>query len=60
MAQTSLQEFLLKLHHNYKLLQLREASYGKINAPIDLINQIEDYREAIAKTEQALAQNLPL
>ncbi len=52
-----LKTFLGKLHQNLNILQEREAKYGG-NAPLDLINQIDDHQKAIALTEQALAGEL--
>ncbi len=49
---TDYQTFLTKLHQNLNLLREKEAKYGG-NAPLDLINQITDHREAITLTEQA-------
>lgn len=47
---------LLKLSQNLNILREREAKYAG-NAPLDLLNQIEDYQKAIALTDsdQAVA-----
>lgn len=50
---TDYQAFLLKLHRNLNILREREAKYGG-NAPLELLNQIEDHQQAIALTKQAL------
>lgn len=50
---TELKSFLTKLHKNLNILQEREAKYGS-NAPLDLLNQIDDHHLAIALTEQAV------
>lgn len=49
-----LKAFLAKTQHNLDILQEREARYGG-NTPLDLLNQIEDHRAALALTRQALA-----
>ncbi len=49
---TDRQVFLLKLHKNLNTLRQREAKYAG-NAPPELLNQIEDYEQAIVLTEQA-------
>ena len=46
-----------KVHNNLNLLQEREAKYGG-NAPLELINQLTDHRQALALTEQAIAGEL--
>ncbi|MFC1976128.1 hypothetical protein ACFLXQ_07000, partial [Chloroflexota bacterium] len=46
--------FLLKLNENLLILQEREAKYGG-NAPLDLLNQIDDHKQAIVLTERAIA-----
>lgn len=48
---------LLKLNKNLNLLQEREAKYGG-NAPLELLNQIDDHRQAIELTEQAITGEL--
>ena len=57
--QTDLDAFLLQLNKNHNILKEREAKYATV-APLDLLNQIDDYEQAIALSEQALAQNMPL
>jgi hypothetical protein len=52
-------EFQIKLQKNYNLLKEREAKYATA-APRDLLNQIEDYDQAIALTREALEQNTSL
>ncbi|MEW5961551.1 MAG: hypothetical protein AB1801_27860 [Chloroflexota bacterium] len=47
----------LKLHQKLQILREREARYAG-NAPLDLLNQIEDYQQAIALIEQANASQL--
>ncbi len=59
MADTSLKEFLLKLNKNYLLLKEREAKYATA-APLDLLNQIDDYEHALELAQQAIDQNVPL
>ncbi|MBI1878309.1 MAG: hypothetical protein HYR94_08810, partial [Chloroflexi bacterium] len=49
--------FLRKLQDNLNILREREAKYGG-NAPLDLLNQIEDHRTAITLTEQAISGEL--
>ncbi|MCG3209823.1 MAG: hypothetical protein FOGNACKC_03450 [Anaerolineae bacterium] len=51
-------QFLIKLTENLNILQEREARYAG-NAPLDLLNQIDDHKTAIALTEQAIAGQLP-
>ncbi len=53
MANTDLRDFLLKLNKNYQILREREAKYATA-APLDLLNQIDDYEQALELTEQAL------
>lgn len=48
---------LAKLHQNLNILRERESKYGG-NAPLELLNQIEDHQKAIALTEQALRGEL--
>ncbi len=50
-------EFLLKLNKNLNILQEREAKHAG-NAPLELLNQIDDHKNAIALTEQVLAGEL--
>ncbi|MCB0154988.1 MAG: hypothetical protein KDF65_09325, partial [Anaerolineae bacterium] len=49
--------FLRKLKKNLNILKEREAKYGR-NAPLELLNQIEDHERATALTEQLLASEL--
>jgi hypothetical protein len=51
------QDFLVKLNQQLNLLTEREAKYGG-NAPVELLNQIKDHRQAIALTQQAIAGEL--
>jgi hypothetical protein len=53
----SLKELLAKLYHNINILLEREAKFGG-DTPLSLVNQIEDYRTAIALTEQAIAGDM--
>jgi predicted AAA+ superfamily ATPase len=55
---SSPEEFLIKLYKNLQILELREAKYGSLAAPISLITQIEDYHKAIVFTKQAIEQNI--
>jgi tetratricopeptide (TPR) repeat protein len=48
---------LNSLYRNLNILRERESRYGG-NAPLELLNQIEDHRQAIDLIEQALAGNL--
>lgn len=59
MAQTDLQEFLIKLNKNFQVLKEREARYASA-APLDLLNQIDDYAYAVGLTKQALEQDISL
>ncbi|MBE7553143.1 MAG: hypothetical protein HS126_18880 [Anaerolineales bacterium] len=45
--------FLTKLTQNLNTLREREAKYGG-NAPLELLNQIDDHQKAMVLTEQAL------
>ncbi len=49
----SLKEFYQDLKENFRLLKEREAKYATA-APLDLLNQLDDYEEAITLTEEAL------
>lgn len=52
-------EQLVTLNKNLDILLHREAKYGGSNyAPLDLINQIEDHRQAINLIQQALSSQL--
>ena len=57
MPQINLKEDLLKLNKNYSILKEREAKYAG-NAPLDLLNQIEDHEQAIELTQQAISGDL--
>lgn len=48
-----LQTFWQRLHQNLNILREREAKYGG-NAPLELLNQIEDHEKAIFLTRQRL------
>ncbi len=50
-------EQLIELHQNLNILLEREAKYAG-NAPLELLNQIEDHHQAIALIEQALTGEL--
>ena len=50
---TDYKEFLRKLNKNLNILTVREAKYAG-NAPLDLLNQIEDHEQAIDLTRQAI------
>ncbi len=54
---TDYNSFLLKLNKNLNILKEREAKHGG-DAPLELLNQIEDHQEAIDLTEQAIAGEL--
>lgn len=54
---TDFKAFLSKLHQNLNTLREREAKYNG-NAPLELLNQMEDHQQAITLTEQASAGNL--
>ena len=54
---TDLKAFLSKLNKDLNTLREREAKYGG-NAPLDLINQIEDYKQAVSLTERAIAESI--
>jgi formylglycine-generating enzyme required for sulfatase activity len=54
---TMLKQLLQKTHHNLQTLREREAKYGG-NAPLELLNQIDDHVKAIELTEQAIAGEL--
>ena len=48
---------LTKLNQNLNILQEREAKYGG-NVPLELLNQIDDHRQAIDLTRQAVTGEL--
>jgi hypothetical protein len=52
--ETELKQLLETLHKNLNILREREAKYGG-NAPLDLLNQIEDHQTAIGLIEPRLA-----
>ncbi len=52
-----LKTFLLKLRSDLNILEERQAKLGG-NTPLELINQIDDHKTAIALTEQAIAGEL--
>lgn len=54
---TDFQTFLQRTQQNLATLKEREAKYGG-NAPVELLNQIEDHQQAIALTEQAIQGEL--
>ena len=54
---TMLKQLLQKTHHNLQILRECEAKYGG-NAPLELLNQIDDHMKAIELTEQAIAGEL--
>ena len=47
------QTILLKLNQNLNIMQERKARYAG-NAPLDLLNQIDDNNTAIYVTRQAI------
>ncbi len=51
---TTLRDVLQLTHTNLQILQQREAGYGG-SAPLDLLNQIDDHRQAIALLQVAVA-----
>lgn len=59
-AGTSLPDFLLQLTKNYNILKEREAKYGSTAAPLDLLNQLDDYEHAMALTQEAIDRAAPL
>lgn len=48
-----LKAYLLKLPQNLNLFRQREVKFGG-QAPLELLNQLDDHHQAIALTEQAL------
>jgi tetratricopeptide (TPR) repeat protein len=54
MNETELLQFLARLHHQLNILKEREAKAGN-NAPLDLLNQIDDHEQAITLVEATLA-----
>jgi WD40 repeat protein len=59
-AGTSLSDFLLQLTKNFNILKEREAKYGSAAAPLDLLNQLDDYEHAMALTQEAIDRAAPL
>ncbi len=56
---TNPKDLLLKLNKNLQNLQQRAAKYGGSDqVPIELINQIDDYKQAMTFTEQVIAGEL--
>ncbi len=53
MKQSELQDLLKTLHQNLNILREREAKFGG-NAPLDLLNQINDHQKAIELVESAI------
>lgn len=54
---TDLKTHLTKLRDNLNILREREAKYGG-NAPLELLNQIDDHKQAIDLTRQAITGEL--
>ncbi len=54
---TNLKEFLLKLNKDLNLLREREAKQAG-DAPLGLLNQIDDHKKAIGLTRQAIEGKL--
>jgi hypothetical protein len=54
---TNYKDIQKELHESLNILREREAKYGG-NAPIDLLNQIADYKTAITLTEQVVKGTL--
>ena len=57
MSEAKLKRYLKILYKDLNILREREAKYGG-NAPIELLNQIEDHQMAIGLVETRLAGNL--
>ncbi len=57
MNATELKRLLQTLHGNLNILHEREAKFGG-NAPLELLNQIQDHRTAIAAVEARLRNDL--
>ncbi|MBN1219456.1 MAG: tetratricopeptide repeat protein [Anaerolineae bacterium] len=53
MAADELPQRLQKLHQNLNILQERRAKYG-VDAPLSLLNQIDDHQQAIRFVEQTI------
>jgi tetratricopeptide (TPR) repeat protein len=56
--ETELKQLLKTLHKQLNILREREAKTGG-NAPLDLLNQIEDHRTGISLVEARLAGEIP-
>lgn len=54
MAEVNKKQMLDELHRNLKILYEREGRYEG-NAPRELLNQIQDYQQAIRQTERVVA-----
>ena len=54
---TTLEQVLLRIHHNLQILQEREAKQGS-SPDLKLLNEIEDHQKAIELIEQALSSEL--
>lgn len=57
MTEAELKTLLVKFHENLNILKEREAKHGGM-APIELLHQIADHKQAIALTEQAIVGEL--
>ena len=58
MANGDLQAFLETLRKNLNILEEQQAKYG-MTPPVGLLNQIDDYGEAIAEVKIALEADSP-
>lgn len=59
-AATSPQQFMLELSENLETLKQRRAKYGDIAAPFYLLQQIEDYEQAMTLVREAIDGDVPL
>ncbi|MBI1878970.1 MAG: tetratricopeptide repeat protein [Chloroflexi bacterium] len=57
MSETKLKRYLKILQKDLNILREREAKYGG-NAPVELLNEIDDHQTAIALAESALAGDI--
>jgi tetratricopeptide (TPR) repeat protein len=57
MQETELKQLLKTLQHNLDILREREAKFGG-NAPLDLLNQIEDHETALVLVKTRLAGDI--
>lgn len=57
MSETKLKRYLKRLHQDLNILREREAKFGG-NAPLELLNQIDDHQTAITLVESRLAGDL--